>query len=275
MTKGPSALVGDLPWWGWVAASPFLLGGLLLWLLVVSMAWRATGACFRRSNWVMKMTSDGLYLQIRSYLNHHFPEEGPTVVYVPFNQIEAVQKTIHYSKVPNSQGRREVTARRYLDLWVGDADTEALRTAVLEETARKPPMKLRCSGRFHHVPVRVPEPGLIRVEWRGRGMLAALRHRADLLPTRRTGHGHSDTDRQKLQEDEIVSLAEQGCTIDAVKLARERYNLSLTDARQFVDELTGRVSDSNAASASSRLPLECAAPAQKEAAVDSHSHRGQ
>ncbi len=231
--------VYDLPWWGWVLGSPILLITFLLWLLLVSSMWSATMACFRSSNWVMKVTLSGVYLKFRSYLNFHFPEEAPTVVFVPFGELEAARKTVERIAVPDARGRTVVRIKNYLDLHLRGVDTAPLDQAVAEETARKPPKRGISSSRFHDVPVRVPTPDVIRVEWRGGSMLKVLKPHIAIRPTLRIGHGYDQP--SKDADDRITELVEQGDPMGATRLARRSYGMSLTEAQAFVSDLTNQL----------------------------------
>ncbi len=191
----------------------------------------------------MKVTFEGLYLKFRSYLNYHFPEEGPTVVHLPWREIAAAQKTVDRTPSTGHRGQSETQVGRYLDLHLEHTDTEALRQAVAQEAARKAPKKGRSSSRFHHNPGQVPEPGVVRVEWRGRRMLRALRRYVAVRPARRTGHG-CDAAGEDL-DTQIIKLIEQGRRMPAIRTVRRRYGMSLTQATEFVDDLVqGRVETS-------------------------------
>lgn len=240
---GVTASISALPWWLWIIASPFVLIALLLWVVIVLGMWRSVTACFRRSNWVMKLTFGGLYLQFRSYLNHHFPDEVPTILYLPWADIAAAQESVVHTSEVDSDGHSGINAKRYLDLHLNRTDTEAIRQAIAAETARKQTTKGRSSMRFHHVPVQVPQQGVVRVEWRGRKVLKALKAHLTIRPKRHTGHGHASAvdDRAAVsddREDQIIKLIEQGNRIAAIRTVRSLYGTSLTEARTFVDDLT-------------------------------------
>src|SRR5689334_7530610 len=53
-----------------------LLGCYIAAVLIASLVLmrRFITARFRPSNWLVRLTSDGLYIQFRSYLNYHLPE---------------------------------------------------------------------------------------------------------------------------------------------------------------------------------------------------------
>jgi hypothetical protein len=51
---------------------------------------RLVTARFRSSNWLIRMTEHGLFVKFRSYLNHHFSDQDPTVVLLPYSEICSV-----------------------------------------------------------------------------------------------------------------------------------------------------------------------------------------
>lgn len=228
---------GSLPWWLWLVAAPIAFLAFLIWLVVLNGLWRSATACFRRSNWVLKMTFEGVYLQFRSYLNHHFPDEGPTVVFLSWSDIAAVQKTINHTKEIDSEGDSRIVAKRYLDLHLKHSDTDELSRAINVEKTRRPAGEGRSKMRFHHAPVLVPEPGLIRVEWRGNRMLKALRSHLTVRPTRRTGEGYDVDSTRDDWDAHILKLIEEGQHMPAIRTVRRHYGMSLKQARAFVDDL--------------------------------------
>ncbi len=237
-TRGGGLLNGSLPWWAWVVIGPVALVALLIWLVVLNGCWRSVLACFRRSsNWVMVVAFGGLYVQFRSYLNHHFPADMPTVVYIPWDDIATAGKTLERTPSVDSDGNAGTQVRPYLELRLKHTDTEALRQAVAEETARKPNKTGRSFIRFHHVPVQVPEPGVIRIEWRGRRMLKALRSKVEIASTVRRGHEIADTPAKDDRDGLILRLIEQGDRMAAIRTVRGHYGMSLAEARRFVDDL--------------------------------------
>ena len=164
---------------------------LLGWLVLVGAVVHMLRAAFRPSNWVLQLTEDGVLLQVRSYLNHHFPDDGPTVVHLPFAEIASACKRVEKKRVPGHKGA-ELRSQSYLELRLTHDDTEDLRCLVAKEQARKAPEQRRLGvgsrTKFRHVPVRVPEP----------------------------------------VDDRILDLVEEGKTIPAVRLLREEYGMDLT-----------------------------------------------
>ena len=63
-------------------AGVLLLGALIMQELLL--------ACFRPSNWLVRTSEEGLFLQFRSYLNSRLPSTDPTVVLIPYREIRSV-----------------------------------------------------------------------------------------------------------------------------------------------------------------------------------------
>lgn len=113
--------------------------------------------CMRRRNWLVAQTGEGIFLNLRWHLNRHLPESGPTVAYIPRDEIAAVGKTHERRRLPTRHGGE--THFCYIDIYLRHEDTEALRAALHAER------RLRGRGKRDVYPVRLPAPGVIRVLW--------------------------------------------------------------------------------------------------------------
>ena len=240
---GIRLLVNDaphLPWLAWVLAAPILLiGGLIITLvdLAIIGAFRSTSL---PSNWAMKVTEYGVFLQLRSHMNHAMEGNENTAVFLPYDELHAVRKVIERND-NSGMGGDDTSIARYLELHTEDVDTEPLRRAVSEEMRRKGDMRrllgMTMQSRSGHVPVRVPGPGVIRVDWHGKRMLEVMRRRGiEVLPEWRVTIGESSDDPAEIDA-HILELIEEGKRIDAIALTRTRLSLSLTDAREYVEAL--------------------------------------
>ncbi len=45
--------------------------------------------------------------------------------------------------------------------------------------------------------------------------------------------------KQKIKEDELLNLIEQGDSLGAIRLVRKSFGMSLIEAKEFVDEMAG------------------------------------
>ena len=235
----PYALVvhhGTIPWWAWAPIGLGVLVGGFIWYAVAGGLWHGIRACGRPTNWVMKTTGSGVYLKVRSYGNYHFPEDGPTVAFVRFDEIASAAKLTEWAK-RHRRNRDTLEVRQgRLRLQLKHADTDALADLVAAERVRKPPKTGISSIRFKDVPVVVAEPGVILVDWRGRGMLRALESRVKIASDRKRRIGATPEGPGTL-DDEIVQLVERGETMAAIEAVRKRYGMDLTEARTFIEEL--------------------------------------
>jgi hypothetical protein len=51
-------------------------------LVILLLFHRIIAARFHPSNWLVRLTDEGLYIHFRSYLNERLPSEDPTVVFI-------------------------------------------------------------------------------------------------------------------------------------------------------------------------------------------------
>lgn len=226
------------PWWAWIPAAPVLLLGVLLEWVVLGALLNAVLACFRAGNWVAKVGDDGLWLKLRSYQNEHFGGDDPTVVFVPFDELRAAGKVVELSQRRIDDAPATLT-RPMLDLHVA-APTGELAAAVERERTRRAPERrflfLATRSRAHHVPVMVPAEGVVRVEWRGKRLLALLPSFVERLPQVRVRVGECGG-RPADVRDAARELAQRGDRLAAVALVRERLGVGLGEAVRLVDAL--------------------------------------
>ena len=67
-------------------------------------------ARFRSSNWLVRLTDDGLFIKFRSYLNSHFPDQDLSVVFISHSEIRSARFILHKQEVPDrDDGGRPTT----------------------------------------------------------------------------------------------------------------------------------------------------------------------
>src|SRR5713226_243157 len=72
-------------------------------------------ARLRPSNWLARMTSDGLFIQFRSYLNYHLPAEDLTVIFIPYQDIQSARLVRERTTIQDQDGA-SVQTRRLIEL---------------------------------------------------------------------------------------------------------------------------------------------------------------
>lgn len=191
----------DAHWALLLSAAPVVLVVALLWVSIVCFIVHSMRGSLRRSNWLMKVTRDGVYLQFRSHSNWHFDGDAPTVVYLPLESIRSAGKVVEWTRsaARRSTGSNSGTSRvrPYLELHIQGLETDGLRQAIARERERKGPQKsflgMRSSSRSEHSPVLVPAAGVVRVDWRGSAMLRPFEKRSEILAERTVRVGYEST----------------------------------------------------------------------------------
>ena len=206
-------------------------------------------ARFRATNWLVRIGDAGLYIKFRSYLNHHFPADDRTVVFIPFRSVRTTRRVRELQEVADPDGRGSVTRRRtIIEIELREIALH-IEQALSDERRAEPPRQQRwygtTSGRYRHHPVRMATPQTLAIEWGVRpGVAPFLRAMAVHAPVESAEVTRDYTVLGALQREEqesrLLELAESGRMLDAVRLARTIYGYDLSEAKRFVDGLAGR-----------------------------------
>jgi fatty acid desaturase len=68
---------------------PYYIAGVIIVTLLIFH--NLVTARFRPTNWLVRMTDDGLFIKFRSYLNCRFSDQDPTVVLIADTQIRSAK----------------------------------------------------------------------------------------------------------------------------------------------------------------------------------------
>jgi hypothetical protein len=238
-------------WIGWHGGLRFANGGIPplvgyifgAWFpLMAALQWRDLRARLRPSNWLLQIYCDGLLVHLRSFRNFHFPDTGPTAVFIPYADIDSVRPTTVRETVPGS-GRYERTerTRRTVVLELAPAAMgrdDLARTLEAERQARQ-------SFTVMHYPVRLAAEHRLEIDWEVarpmQDLVAAIRSHVKVL-----AQEASTVDFTRIREldpdggrGQLAQLVARGDKLSAVKLARALYGFDLARAVQFIDELEG------------------------------------
>jgi len=197
-------------------------------------------AAWRSTNWLMKIASDGVYIKFRSYLNHHFPDDAPTVVHLVPADIASVGIATERVTLPNRDGGDMSATMRFLDIRLAQPPPESMVQAI-EYERRRPPPGRRMTTKHHDYPLRFVGSETLRILWSAAvrpgiphavADLGARYPRGDDAHIERTPwHDMAPAEQESL----ILELCERGETVTAIRLARMRYGMNLTEAKRFVD----------------------------------------
>jgi len=220
------------------------VGGLTLIALVIA---GMLGKSLSSRNWLMIASREHILVRFRSYLNTELPAEDPQIFSLRLENIRTVRRIREKIVSPglgNRSGKR-VSYVTSLELKVeGAVDLEPLHERLQYEKRAKAKKK------YEDYPVRVTEQGTIRVIWNSPsarirpGIDAAVRCLVSLGV--REGEPVSEdrdlvlasADSREDVEAKILELVEEGSIIEAIKLTRETYGMSLKDAKEFVEGLS-------------------------------------
>lgn len=206
-------------------------------------------ARFRESNWLLRIADPGVYIKFRSYLNHHFPVDDRTVVYIPFRAMRTTRHVRELQEVPDPDGRGTVTRKRTIvEIELKEVALH-IEQALAGERRADPPKEQHwygnTGGKYRHHPVRMSTPQTIAIEWGVRpGVASFLTAMAVHTPVESAQVTRDYTVLGSLQREEqesrLLELAENGQLLDAVRLARTIYGYDLSEAKRFVEGLSGR-----------------------------------
>jgi hypothetical protein len=212
---------------------------------------RLVTARFLSSNWLMRMTDHGLFVKFRSYLNHHFSNQDPTVLFLPYSEVRSARLVKERRELPDLDDGSGLTntikTRRLIELELAGDSTE-LSEALADERKRvfNKPIRGSAKMRYHHLPVRLASATLLTIEWsvvpRVEKFLDALTRHTLVQSVHKSSKDFVDL--QSLspadQESRLRELAEAGDMIEAVAIARQLYSYDLTTAKAFVESLIER-----------------------------------
>jgi hypothetical protein len=243
-----------LRWPNPVLAS-YVAGVLVLSLMILQTFVLAR---FRSSNWLVQANETGLHVRFRSYLNHRFAADDPTVVFIPYRAIRSARLVRGTRTIPDSDSPSGLTTKpaRLVELELS-GDVTPLAQALAAERARCGPDWRQHGGRsarYQHHPVRLLSPATLQLEWEVAPSRETL---LDLLRPHATIEPEADRTQESLddlkaltrdkQEARLRELAETGQDLAAITLTRRLYGYDLTQATAFVDSLrTGTASGARA-----------------------------
>ncbi|MEO0650995.1 MAG: hypothetical protein AAFZ65_09980 [Planctomycetota bacterium] len=234
---------------GWVWAG--LAGWVLAWIVALPMllltltTGRAALRGFGDGNWVLRTTSEGLELRLRSFWNNDLPGDEPIVVRLEWHELAFARRcTVDGSRPDFSRGTlaEERDRRRYLELWTRVPVPGEVVEALGRERSR------RAHGRthFHHHFVSLVGERCLRIDFGGRhaalspslkATLAAIGDRVHVQqPVELTESAWSDLAPEELDE-RILALIERGDRVRAIAALRAAYGFNLAEAKHFVDDL--------------------------------------
>lgn len=230
------------------------LFGCCCWLAVIApfviVFLHSSVRAFSGEGWLVRYDGRRLLIKFRSHLNAALPRGDEVVVELTVPEIVSIGKTTERRFTPTTRkssvgGKEKIV---YLDVTLHEPAKE-LEARLHAERQRY--IETWTGSHINlHYPVRVVDDRIIRIEWRSSttwmspGINRILASLGETVPVRPPRLMISDmvtpgTD-QAAKETQIIALIEQGRMLDAIRVVRSLYGLSLGEAKQFVEELNGR-----------------------------------
>ena len=209
----------------------FVVGGLILlatWSVVLLFL-----ASLRATNWSVLALDTGLWLNVRSYANHHFPPETARAAFIPYAEIASARRV--RERFPRiARSKRSLPDSCWLELTLVHKHTDALHAAVEEERTRLAPERkflgITSRSRQIHTTCFVLRPGVVRVEWLGGGLLRELGRHVRVEPTLEYELGGE-------VEARAIEFLRRGDPISATQLLHVERGLGLREAKDRLAEL--------------------------------------
>jgi hypothetical protein len=201
----------------------------------------------RRTNWLVMTTEHGMYVKYRSYLNRHLRDGQSTAVFIAYDELRGVRPVVEKRVEHFPPARRNHHRIQHIDLVLtANVDTAALSEAAAKERHLSPGPNHLFGDKLPVYPVMVPEPGVIRLEWKSGdsvivpGIAKALAllgaHGEQLEPL--TVHVDYANEEHHAQLEALLDdYVRDGKTARAMRIAQERYGLGAAEAALFVDDL--------------------------------------
>jgi hypothetical protein len=224
--------------------APYYISAVILALLFLLRGYIIPR--FHPSNWLVRIGDEGLFIHFRSYLNDQMAADDPTVLFLPYPEIQSGRRVREHMRTRDMDGAVVTQIRRYVELELA-IDPAPLLAALGAESSRPALLQKRWYGSsstvYRDYPVRMEVPPFLRIEWRAvprpAVFLDAVRSRFTIAPPVVVSEDFVALEGlpREQQEKRLLDLDRRGETIAAVYMARRLFGLDLTQATDFVDKL--------------------------------------
>ncbi len=158
-------------------------------------------------------------------------------------QIEELKKAIKVERnrrPPIESLNRELfQARKHKQ---SEQEINVLKEKIQAEKIKHPKGGGRVTGVSNHHPVRMTEEKILRIDWRGLNpgihhILNSLENFIVVEPQIKSTSDYTSGKAALNIENQILEHVEKGNKVEAISLVRMKYGYSLTEAKQFVENL--------------------------------------
>lgn len=242
-----TGVIAYLAWLKQPALGYFVVAFAGFFLLLVQKMFTAR---FHPENWLVRLTYDGMFIKFRSYLNGHFADDEPTVVFIAHSEIRSARYIVEKQEIPDRDEKNRPTTttktNKLVELELA-GDTKALAEALLREKRYAIDGKITgVTTRYRHLPLRLASAEKLQIEWavvpKAQTLLDALTRHTLVRPAEESKKDFVNLEglSQKEQESRLLELAESGDKIGAIAMARRLYGYDLSQAKDFVEGLSAK-----------------------------------
>jgi hypothetical protein len=216
---------------------------LLVGLLVLR---RFVLARFRPSNWLVRMGDEGLFVQLRSYLNYRFSGDDLTVVLIHYRDVRSARLVRERRDIPQPDEPAQLDRITQVSQRLVELELTVDPAPLVQALAHQSAQRTSIGATYRHYPVRMASATTLQLEWsvvpRAEVFLDDLRQYTTIAApiSASRDYAHLKGSSREEQERRLKELAETGQTIAAIRIARELYSYDLAQARALVEGLRAK-----------------------------------
>ncbi|MFT5048996.1 MAG: hypothetical protein ACI8QZ_000385 [Chlamydiales bacterium] len=213
---------------------PFMGFGALVCLMLTGVAFQVALSAIRQTNWLVALSGDGLYLNLRAARSADAVTDETTVLHFRSGEIVSVGKVREVRREKHGKNRH-TTVTNYIELRVTGCEPDELEVVIETERERKGAtyriIGVEVSGTHHNLPAFTLEPNRIRVKWNAQ-LFESLGERFEVEPSQEIDL--SELMASMSPEGRVRALALRGQRMQAMVLARRELGLKIGPAKELV-----------------------------------------
>lgn len=197
---------------------------------------------WKPTNWLLLSETQYLWINMRSFLNAHFPKDRVSIIRIPKKEIVWLQLVKERREVPALRSRNQVSYHQLLQIKLSVPEQQLeLTERYLQEDLYEKPTGSRV--RYVHYPVALNRvDSVLLVDWEGTSprlskVIQFLSNQLRILDTKNFDWGSWRDLSEKEADDMVLHLVKFGKDFDAIRLLRSKHKLGLKEAKNFVTEL--------------------------------------
>ncbi len=210
-------------------------------------------AAFKPTNWILRAGPTGLYIKLRSYMDHRLPRSDAVILHLPRRAVrrlhshEEQARHLNPSRDDASADDDTLTRQHYLEIEAYDDVLAEVEQRLETERSLYGPTAIKgMTSKAKGSAISVRHGSILRVDWKTKrsrltpniqDAMAYLSKDYVVGQGQQSSQAPIRTLSQDGREARLLDLVEQGNVTDAIILARDIYGFNLTEAKAFLDDL--------------------------------------